>query len=123
MNVDNGNIQLPNQFDLVFNPVVHWTEKLKQLYYKEPALLYAGGGTDEYSFDLDFSKKPLSIKNEIDNIHQYYDDWATEHLLYPGNDGLYQDLSHQIDYNKQYFSSLMERKQYVDGAIFEIIEG
>ena len=65
----------------------------------------------------------MSFKNEIENIHQYYDDWATEHLLYPGNDGLYQDLSHQIDYNKQYFSSLMERKQYVDGAIFEIIEG
>jgi|GEM_PF-5776899 len=56
MNVDNGNIQLPNQFDLVFNPAVHWTEKLNLLYYKELALLYAGGGTDEYIFDLDFRK-------------------------------------------------------------------
>ena len=52
MNVDNGNIQLPYQFDLVFNPAVHWAEKLKQLYYKVPALLYTGGGADEYSFDL-----------------------------------------------------------------------
>ena len=56
MNVDNGNIQLPYQFDLVLNPADHWAEKLKQLYYKVPALLYTGGGADEYSFDLDFRK-------------------------------------------------------------------
>ena len=65
----------------------------------------------------------MSFKNEIENIHQYYDAWAAEHLLYPDDDGLYQDLSNQINYNKHYFSSLMETKQYVDGAIFEIIEG
>ena len=58
---------VPTVFGLIFNSTINWTEKLIKIYYKDPVFLYAGNSRDEYSVEIDFSKLPLSIEQEIEN--------------------------------------------------------
>jgi len=112
--MDSGAIHCSTIFGLIFNKQIKWTDKLKELYYEEPRLLYAGSGTDEYSFTLDFDKLPLSFKDELESIKSnlHEETFVDENDFYDSNlyDTFYDYIFEKIEYNSFELIELLDRQ-------------
>ena len=122
--IDTGAIA--SKFGLIFNSHINWTSNLKQLYYQEPYLLWAGGGYDEYSHSIDFEKLPLSFNEELESIksnsrntmisgHLYdYEKSEEESLIKEMNEleNYYANIEKQQKFNKQELINITKNRSY-----------
>lgn len=113
LSLDSGSIHCHTIFGLIFNDTVQWTEKLKELYYEKPQVLYAGGSRDEYSFEIEFDQLPLNLIEELEsiksNLHEetFIDDQGYCNLnLY---NGYYDYILEKTEFSAFELTNIMQR--------------
>jgi hypothetical protein len=117
----NDSIHLKTNFGLIYNDNIVWSEKLQKIYYKEPVLLYAGGGTDEYSYEIKFDELPLDINEEIEGIKSIYQNQIINGYGYSEEDGYYDSLSDELDNLEKYFNYVLFTKDFSNEEILKVI--
>lgn len=110
LTLDSGSIHCPTSFGLIYNNKIEWSEYLKNIYYKEPQLLYAGNRSDEYSFKIEFDKLPLSISDEFENTKSF----SVDQLLSGHED------THEYNLEK-YYNEILKKTKFRDKELYDIV--
>lgn len=110
--IDSGAIQLTTEYGLIFNENIEWSKKLREIYYSEPTLIYAGGRSDEYSFSIDFEQLPLNLFVELSHVKSNL------------HDEIFIDEEGYFDSNlyDSYFDFIIKRTEFTDIELIGILQ-
>lgn len=118
---DDFYLNLKTEFGLIFNKNIIWTEKLRKIYCEEPRLLWAGGSTDVYSFEIKFDELPLGIIEEIESLKSIYQNQIINGYGYSEEDGYYDSLGDELDNLEKSFNNVLLKKDFSNEEILKII--
>lgn len=121
LTLDSGAIHCSTTYGLIYNYKIKWTENLKNIYYVEPKLLYAGGSTDEYDYEIDFDKLPLSIINEFNKIKSIAKSQILSGYKYSDEEGYYDALSDELDNSDKHYNEIIVTTKFSDFELCEIV--
>ncbi|WP_019986446.1 ATP-dependent DNA helicase [Rudanella lutea] len=121
LTIDSGAIHCPTTFGLIYNNKIKWINHLKNLYYQEPRLLYAGGSTDEYSYNIEFDKLPLSINDEFEDIKSIARNQILSGYEYSDKEGYYDHLPDELDSSDKYYNEILTKTKFSDFELYNIV--
>lgn len=119
--LDDYILNLKTEFGLIFNKNIIWTEELKNIYYEEPRLLWAGGSEDVYSFEIKFDELPLDINKEIESLKSIYQNQIINGYGYSEEEGYYDYLVDELDNLDSQFNNIILRKDFSNEDILKVI--
>jgi hypothetical protein len=113
-------------YGLIFNKCNIWNQTTFAIYHKEPQIVYAGNGTDEYSFEIKLNKLPYIIEyeiemkiimdsNELISDYQYLND---EEIRVESN---YVNLGKELKDINDYYSGIKSQVNFDPEIVFKII--
>jgi hypothetical protein len=107
-------------FGLIFNDKVQWTEKLQELYYEKPQLIYAAD-SDIYSFELKFNNLPLSINLELENTRSINQDQIISGYGYSDEEGYYDNLNDELNNSDKCFDEILTKFEFSNLELDSIV--
>ena len=109
-------------FGLIFNKYIKWSKSLQELYYEKPMLVWAGDGTDEYSYEINFSKLPHSLREQAHDMRQIADSKIIRSLEYSEEKDAYEYMNSLLIENKNFYTEIIMSTDYSSQSILSIIE-
>lgn len=119
--LDSVPIQFETIFGLIYNKEICWTDKLINLFYEKPYLIYAGD-KDEYSYEIDFKKLPLSISEELEHNKSVKINKLLDGYGFSKEEGHYDELNNQIELLDKHYDDIFLKAVFFDNELIEIVK-